>query len=201
MLASLNWIKDFVDVSASAEEIADRLSMAGLEIEAVKSFGEGWDKIYTAKITKIEKHPNADRLSLCEVECGSDKISVVCGASNMKEGDVVALARPGARLPNGLKIKKSKIRDVESHGMLCSEQELGLAEESVGILILNRETPHGRPLLEALPIKDTILEVNVTPNRGDCLSMQGLAREVAANYRRPFTPVLAQIEPGAKGEA
>jgi phenylalanyl-tRNA synthetase beta chain len=186
MLASYNWIKEFVDVEVSPEELADKLTMAGLEIEGVKHLGRGLESVFTAKILKVARHPNADRLSLCEVQCGKEVVSVVCGASNMKQGDVVALAKPGASLPNGVQIKVSKIRQVESHGMLCSEVELGLAESSNGIMILPPDTVDGKPLLQVLPVSDTIFEINVTPNRGDCLSMRGLAREVAANYHRPF---------------
>jgi phenylalanyl-tRNA synthetase beta chain len=196
MRASYNWIKDFIDVDATPGELADKLTMAGLEIESTKILGRGLENVFTAKILKIAKHPNADRLSLCEVQCGREVVSLVCGASNMKEGDKVALAKPGATLPNGLTIKVSKIRQVESHGMLCSEVELGLADTSNGIMILPPDLPDGKPLLQAMPLADTLFEVNVTPNRGDCLSMLGLAREVAANYHRPLKIKVPAVKEG-----
>jgi phenylalanyl-tRNA synthetase beta chain len=194
MLASYNWIREFVDLKVSAEDLAEKLTMAGLEVEAVKKLGQGLEGVKTAKILKIAKHPNADRLSLCEVQCGKEVVSLVCGASNMKEGDKVVLAKPGTRLPNGLQIKVSTIRGVESNGMLCSETELGLAEKSEGIMILPRDIPDGKPLLEVLPLGDNLFEINVTPNRGDCLSMQGLAREVAANYHRTLKKRFPKIK-------
>ena len=140
MKASLNWIKEFVSVSASPQEIADRLSFAGLEIEGLKEQGRGLEKVVTATLLKVDKHPNADRLTLCEVRTGEQVHPVVCGAKNHKVGDRVALALPGARLPNGMEIQNSVIRKVASAGMLCSEKELGFAAESEGILILPPET-------------------------------------------------------------
>jgi phenylalanyl-tRNA synthetase beta chain len=139
-------------------------------------------------VLKIEKHPHADRLSVCEVRSGADLVTVVCGAKNMKVGDKVVLALPGAVLPNGVTLKETLIRKVKSYGMLCSETELGLSDTSEGIMILPHETPEGILLSKALSLDDAILEVNVTPNRGDCLSMAGLAREVAGNYHLRFKP-------------
>ncbi len=186
MLASLQWIREWVKVSASDQEIADRLSMSGLEIEALRPLGKGLSHVFTATLLKTEPHPQADRLTLCQVQGPDGVVPVVCGATNMKAGDRVALAVPGAHLPNGMVIKKAKIRQVESHGMLCSESELGLAASSQGILILDPAIPEGIPLAQALGLEDTLLEVNVTPNRGDCLSILGLAREVAAHFRVPL---------------
>jgi len=183
MKISLNWIREFVEVKASPQEIADRLTLAGLEIEKVEDQGRGLDKVVTATILKRDKHPNADRLSLCEVRVGSQIHSIVCGADNMKAGDRIALALPGAVLPNGMAIQETVIRKVKSGGMLCSEKELGLKEESQGILILSQEIPEGLPLAQALKLEDVFFEVNVTPNRGDCLSVLGLAREVAASFK------------------
>ncbi len=186
MLASLQWIREWVKVSASDQEIADRLSMSGLEIEALRPLGKGLSHVFTATLLQTEPHPHADRLTLCQVRGPDGVVSVVCGATNMKPGDRVALAVPGAHLPNGMVIKKAKIRQVESHGMLCSESELGLAASSQGILILDPAIPEALPIAQALGLEDTLLEVNVTPNRGDCLSMLGLAREIAAHFRLPL---------------
>ncbi len=195
MKVSLNWIKEFVDIDVPSPEIADRLSMAGLAVDALVMTGDDWDGVFTAELLKVEKHPNADRLTLCEVKCGEETLSVVCGARNHKVGDKVALAKPGTKLPGGLTIQISEIRKVKSHGMLCSEKELGLAEAAEGILILPQGTPDGLPLREVLPPKDTILDLDITANRGDCLSMKGVAREVATIYRLPLNPRVPQVPP------
>lgn len=192
MKASVNWIREFVKVDADAQTIADRLTRAGLEIEGIHAQGQGLEKVVTALLLKVDKHPQADRLTLCEVRTGEQVHQIVCGAKNHQAGDKVALALPGARLPNGMEIQETVIRKVKSGGMLCSEKELGFVAESEGILILPPETPEGIPLAEALGLNDTIFEVNVTPNRGDCLSMKGLSREVAAGFEAPLqTPALA----------
>src|SRR5215831_4078940 len=151
MKITLNWLKEFVDISLSPKELADKLTLAGLEVEGMETVGAIPDSVITVKIEKMEKHPNADRLTLCEVSLGSERRKIVCGAKNMKEGDVVALAQPGSLLPDGKKIERSKIRDVVSEGMLCSEKELGLAEESAGLMILPPEAPIGIALVEAFP--------------------------------------------------
>ncbi len=182
MKLSLQWLKEFVDVAASPREIAERLTLVGLEVEGISSPGEGLKNVLTATLLKCDKHPNADRLTLCEVKSGEKNYSIVCGAKNMKVGDKVALALPGAILPNGMEIKESVIRKVPSQGMLCSERELGLATESEGILILPPQTKDGLPLAQVLGLEDTFFEINVTPNRGDALSILGIARELAAAF-------------------
>lgn len=154
--------------------------MAGVEVSSCRFLGEGFENVVTAKILEKAQHPNADRLSLCRVTDGAVEFDIVCGARNMAAGDVVALAKVGAVLPNGVEIRKAKIRGKASEGMLCSEQELKLAEESAGIMILPVETPLGRPLADALGLSDWLLEVEITPNRGDCLSVLGVARELAS---------------------
>ncbi|HCU25100.1 MAG TPA: phenylalanine--tRNA ligase subunit beta, partial [Deltaproteobacteria bacterium] len=182
MKVSFNWLKEFVAVTASAEEVAARLAQAGLEVEGMTRQDKGLEKVVTATLLQVEKHPHADRLTRCEVRTGDKIHTVVCGAKNHKAGDKVALALPGALLPNGAAIQETEIRKVKSGGMLCSEKELGFAETSEGILILPPDTPEGIPLASALGLNDVILDVNVTPNRGDCLSIRGLAREVAAAF-------------------
>jgi phenylalanyl-tRNA synthetase beta chain len=189
MKVTLNWLKEFVDIKLSAQELAHRLTHAGLEVESVQSVGEVPDSIITVKIVKMNKHPNADRLTLCEVSLGDETRNIVCGAKNMKEGDVVALAVPGTLLPDGKKIERSAIRGVTSEGMLCSERELGFSPEAEGLMILPPETPLGKPLTQALPVADTVFDINVTPNRPDCLSVQGLAREAAAVTGAAFRPL------------
>ena len=180
MKVSLNWLKDFVDIDISNERLADILMNAGLEVEGISKLGEGLDNVVVARILSMRPHPNADRLTLCAVTTGERTHSIVCGAKNMKDGDHVALALPGAHRPNGLKIAKSKIRGEVSEGMLCSEVELGLAKESAGIMILPDGMKLGDSFAKAMMLEDTVFEISITPNRPDCLSVTGIAREVAA---------------------
>lgn len=196
MIVTSNWLKDFVDFDLSPEELSHRLTMVGLEIDAMEKLGEGLDSVIVARLTSVEQHPEADRLTFCQVQTGSETVQVVCGATNHKAGDLVALAMVGSVLPGDFKIKKSKIRGVESQGMLCSEKELHLAEESAGIMILPAGLTLGQPVFSALGLKDVRLELGLTPNRADCLSVVGVAREVAAmvgkNIHVPNTPMVEQ---------
>ncbi len=177
MKFSVNWLREFVDLP---DDIADLLTMAGVEIERIEERGAKIDNVVVAQITASSQHPNADRLSVCEVDDGSGtKRQIVCGAKNYKVGDKVPLALPGAKLPNGLEIKKSKLRGVESEGMLCSPIELGFGEDASGLLILSPDAKIGAPIVDLFPA-DTILDVEITPNRGDLLSHYGLAREISA---------------------
>jgi phenylalanyl-tRNA synthetase beta chain len=180
MIVSYNWLKEFVDVSLPPQELSDLLTMLGLEVEGMECRFDGMDQVVVAVVEEKAKHPNADKLSLCRVSDGTESITIVCGAQNFSAGDKVALAKVGAVLPGNFTIKRSKIRGEESCGMLCSEKELGLAEESSGIMILPGELSLGTPLFQALGLKDTILEIGLTPNRADCLSVIGIAREIAA---------------------
>ncbi len=188
-----SWLKEFVDTRLSPAQIQESLTMAGVEVSSCTFLGGGLDHVVTAKILEMRPHPNADRLSLCRVTDGSAEYDIVCGARNMKAGDAVALAKVGALLPNGAEIRKAKIRGVQSEGMLCSEQELKLAEQSAGIMILAPDTAPGRPLADALGLADWLLEVEITPNRGDCLSVLGVARELASitgeKVTLPATPI------------
>lgn len=188
-----SWLKEFIDTRLSPAQVQEALTMAGVEVSACRFLGEGFENVVTAKILEKAQHPNADRLSLCRVTDGAVEYDIVCGARNMSAGDVVALAKVGAVLPNGVEIKKAKIRGKASEGMLCSEQELKLAEESAGIMILPADTPLGRPLADALGLSDWLLEVEITPNRGDCLSVLGVARELASitgeKVAYPETPI------------
>lgn len=186
MLVPLNWLKEYVEIDVSPEELGEMLTMAGLELEALHYRGKGLEDIIVAQIKKIEKHPNADRLSLCIVTDGTTDYNVVCGATNMNADDMVALATVGTLIPptekfaEGLKIKKSKIRGEVSEGMLCASNELGLSESSDGIMILPEDTVPGTKLIDALSLNDAVFEIAITPNRPDCLSVFGIAREVAA---------------------
>ncbi len=180
MLYSYNWLKEYIDKLPAPADLSELLTMTGSEVDSVRDLSEGIDGVITARIEKVEPHPNADKLSLCRVNDGNNNYSIVCGATNMKDGDLVALARHGATLPGGIKIKRVKLRGVESGGMLCSVAELGLSESSEGIMILPEDTPTGMDIRDALRLRDFILEVSITPNRADLLSIRGLAREIAA---------------------
>ena len=180
MKVTYNWLKEFVDFDLSPQDLADLLTMLGLEVEGIEQLGGGMDEVVIARVLEKNQHPNADKLSLCKIDNGTEVLSVVCGAQNFKQGDTVALAQIGAVLPGDFKIKRSKIRGEESCGMLCSEKELGLADESAGIMVLSEDLPLGVPFFEAMGMKDTVFEIGLTPNRADCLSVVGIAREVAA---------------------
>ncbi len=198
MIVSYNWLKEFVDVDLPPEELSHRLTMAGLEVDAMDYLGAGLDTVIVAQLESVERHPDADRLTLCQVAIGNETLPVVCGATNHQVGDLVALAQVGSLLPGEFKIKKSKIRGQVSMGMLCSEKELGLAEETAGIMILPSGLPLGQPVFEALGLKDVRFELGLTPNRPDCLSIVGVAREVAAIVGRPLQIVhQAPVEEGA----
>ncbi len=179
MRISLSWLADYVPLPDPAE-VARRLTAVGLEVEAVERVGAALDGVVAARILSSARHPQADKLSVCQVEAGSGPVQIVCGATNWKVGDVVPLATPGTRMPAGHRIDAAKLRGVDSHGMLCSAKELGLSEEASGLLILPPDATPGTPLARVLGIEDVVLEVNVTPNRADALSHLGIAREVAA---------------------
>ncbi len=203
MKISWNWLSEMVDLSGvgGPQGLAALLTSRGLEVEAVDRQDQGFEKVVAVEIVSREKHPQADRLSICMVNLGSgEPLQIVCGAQNMKAGDKVPLAQVGAELPNGMKIKKGEIRSVVSNGMLCSEQELGLSKESEGLLILPPSTPIGKPMAEVLGRNDTILTFKLTANRGDCMSHFGMAREVAAalgkNVKRPEAPSLPSAMDG-----
>ncbi|MGQ9512707.1 phenylalanine--tRNA ligase subunit beta [Thermodesulfitimonas sp.] len=180
MRVPVNWLKEFVAIPVAPEELADRLTAAGIPVDTVTRVGEALRGIVTARIREVRRHPNADRLSICEVEHGGAVCEVVTGAPNVFPGAVVPLALPGARLADGTVLKKARFRGVTSEGMLCSEAELGLEERSAGIMILPPGTPVGQDICHLLGLPETVLELDLTPNRGDCLSVFGVAREVAA---------------------
>ncbi|NNG66020.1 phenylalanine--tRNA ligase subunit beta [Caldanaerobacter subterraneus] len=191
MLVSLSWLKEFVDIDEDAKTIAEGLTMSGSKVEGIKSYGEEISNVVVGQIVSLEKHPNADKLWVGIVDIGSEKLQIVTGAENIKAGDYIPVALHGATLPGGVKIKRSKLRGVESQGMMCSAEELGLDESLLpeyqrnGIFILP-PLPLGMDINEALQLKDDVLEFEITPNRPDCLSVVGIARETAATFRKSF---------------
>jgi len=180
MQVSIKWLKDYIEIDLTPEELAAKLTMAGLEVEAVERKSPSFSGVVVAKILSISRHPNADKLSLCRISTGAEEYAVVCGASNIREGDVVPLAKVGATIPGGYTIKRSQIRGELSEGMLCSEEELEIGGDNTGIMILPPDLALGQDLADALELGDTVMDIGVTPNRADCLSMIGVAREIAA---------------------
>lgn len=195
MRVSYKWLQGFVEIDIPPQELADRLTLAGIAVEGVTELGKGIDNVVTGRIETISPHPNADKLVVTSVNVGSEKLQIITAATNIREGDVIPVAIEGARLASGLVIKRAKLRGVESRGMMCSGQELGIdpktmpPDQAHGIMILPPGTPLGKNALELLGLDDFILELDLTPNRGDCLSMTGVAREVAALLGRPLRPV------------
>ena len=180
MLVSLKWLQDYVDVDLTAQELADRLTMAGLEVDEIKTLAPEFSGVVVAKILSVRPHPAADKLSLCDVTDGDRTYPIVCGAKNILAGDLVPLAKIGASIPGGYTIKSTVLRGEKSDGMLCSEAELQIGDDASGIMHLPDDFTPGTPLEKALSLGDTVLDVSITPNRSDCLSMIGMAREVAA---------------------
>ncbi|OFZ52635.1 MAG: phenylalanine--tRNA ligase subunit beta [Bdellovibrionales bacterium RIFOXYC1_FULL_54_43] len=203
MRISWNWLSEMLDLGKvdGPQGLANLLTARGLEVEAIERQDQGLEKVITAKILERLPHPQADRLSICNVTTGTgDPLQIVCGAQNMRAGDTVALAQVGSLLPNGAKIEAGKIRGIVSNGMLCSEEELKLAETSEGIMILPAETPLGRPLAEILGRNDTVLVLKLTANRGDCMSHWGIARELAAALgQKPKRAALELLDFKKKG--
>lgn len=188
MLVPLSWLKDYVDIDVTIDELEEKLFSSGFEVEEVKYLGEEVQNVVTGKITHIEKHQDSDHLQICVLDCGDNygkEIQIVTGAQNVFEGAVVPVALDGSLLPGGIKIKKGKLRGVESNGMLCSGGELGITDDWIdgadvdGILILSETTPLGIDIKEIVGLDDYVLDISITANRPDCQSILGMAREVA----------------------
>ena len=181
MNVTLNWLKAYIDFEFSPSELADRLTMLGVEVESVKHLGTELEGVIVGSVTSIRPHPNADKLVLCQVDTGeTEELQIVCGAPNAREGMLAPVATIGATLPVGLTIKRAKLRGETSQGMLCSEKELGLSGDAAGLMELSTDIPLGTPLSEALGLDDVVFELEITPNRPDCLSLIGVAREIRA---------------------
>ncbi len=204
MLVPIEWLNDYIDIDVSDEEFCDRMIMSGSNLETCKHFCEEMDRVVVGKIEKIEKHPDADKLVVCQINVGEEEpIQIVTGAPNVFEGALVPVALHKSRIPGplhgqpkqegGVKITKGKLRGVESFGMLCSAGELGFEDKVVpvahkdGIWILEEEYPLGQDFAEALQLKQSVVDFEITPNRPDCLAMVGMAREASATFKKPFT--------------
>ena len=181
-----SWLREWVNPNVSDTELAEQLTMAGLEVDGIHPIAPDFDHVLVGEVISCEKHPDADKLNLCQVNIGENKnLQIICGASNVRQGLKVVVATVGANLPGGLKIKKAKLRGVESFGMICSESELGLADSSEGIMELDSVAPIGENIRDYLNLDDNLIELDITPNRGDCFSILGVSREVSSNYNIP----------------
>ena len=200
MKISEKWLRSWCDPDISLDDMLDQLTMAGLEVDGVEAAGGEFTDVVVAEVETIEKHPDADKLNVCQVNDGTQTLQIVCGASNVRAGGKFPLARIGAELPGKepgdiFKIKPAKLRGVESSGMLCSDKELGLADAADGLLELADDAPLGTNLREYLDLDDNIIEIDLTPNRGDCLSLSGVARELGVLNRTDVTGVdIPQID-------
>ncbi len=186
MKVPVSWLKDYVEIDATAEDIGEKLTFSGVEVEGIESVGLGYEHVVVGEVLSIESHPQADRLSVCRVNDGNEELQVVCGADNFAVGDKAPLAKIGAELAGGFKVKRAKLRGVESFGMLCAEDELGLSDDHSGLMILFSGLAAGTPFVEVAGPPDVVLTLEITWNRPDCLSVIGIARELAALYGVPL---------------
>jgi phenylalanyl-tRNA synthetase beta chain len=201
MKFSENWLRTWVNPELSSEALAHALTMAGLEVEALEPVAPAFNNVVVAEVLEVVKHPNADRLNVCQVNVGeAQPLTIVCGAANVAVGVKVPCARIGAVLPGNFVIKQAKVRNVESFGMLCSAKELGLAEESQGLWLLPSDAPVGKTLREYLELDDKLITLKLTPNRSDCSGMTGVAREVAALTGSTLKPLDIQTQPVTMSE-
>ncbi|OIN99156.1 MAG: phenylalanine--tRNA ligase subunit beta [Desulfovibrionaceae bacterium CG1_02_65_16] len=203
MLISLQWLREFVPYTGTVQALADRLTMQGLEVEAILDPFESISAIVVGRVLECDAHPDSDHLHVCSVDVGAgEALQIVCGAPNVAKGQLVPVARIGAVMPDGMQIKKGKLRGVASHGMICSERELGLSEDHSGIMVLPDSLTPGVLLVDALGLEREVLEVSITPNRADCLSVLGIAREAALGFGLPLSmPKLNLIEDVSAGHA
>ena len=205
MRTPYNWIESYCKSGLSAADLADRLTMTGTKVEALHRLGVGdVSEFVIGRVLSAEKHPDADRLTVCEVDVGNgEKSTIVCGAPNVTAGQTVAVAKPGAIMPDGTQLGRAKLRGVESAGMILAEDEVGISEEHSEIMVLSNGASPGEPLAEHLPIADEVLELEITPNRPDCLAIYGVAREVHAITGQPLAedPTVADAEPSGTDSA
>lgn len=196
MKFSESWLKSWVNPALSTEQLTYLLTMAGLEVEGTTPAAPAFSGVVVAEVKTLRPHENADRLRVTEVDVGTGTlVQIVCGAPNVAVGAKVPCALPGAILPGDFKIKPTKMRGVESGGMLCSGKELGIPHDEDGLLLLPADAPVGQSIRDYLDLDDTVIELKVTPNRADCLGIKGIAREVAALTRAPLTPPVLTAAP------
>ena len=196
MKVSLSWLKDYVTIDMDVVKLGEALTMAGLEVDALVDRYAYLDRVVVGRIVEMAPMPQAHTLCVCGVDIGTEIKPVVCGATNIKEGDLVPIALPGAQLASGETVRVGRIRGQTSEGMLCSEAELALGTDSSGILLLPKTAKPGAGVAVALGLADTIIEFDLTPNRSDCLSIIGIAREVAAIVRTPLKYPAIKLPPG-----
>ena len=195
MKIPMSWLDDYTSLGVGAKEYSDGMTMSGSKVESFESAGDEIDKVVVGKITEINKHPDADKLVVCQVDVGDKTVQIVTGAPNVFEGASVPVALHGARLPGGVTIKKGKLRGVMSEGMMCSTDELGMSEERAdGILILDGEPAPGQDIRDVLGLNEVVVDFDITSNRPDCLSVIGLARESAATFGKPFSIPTVTVE-------
>ncbi|MFR5617113.1 MAG: YtpR family tRNA-binding protein, partial [Eggerthella lenta] len=188
MKVSLKWLSEYVDVPSDTKAFCDRLDLTGTGVEAIEKTGDAYDGVVVGYVETCEQHPDSDHMHVVTVDVGAgEPVQIVCGAPNIAQGIKVPVATIGAVLPGDFKIRKSKLRGVTSCGMCCSQRELGMGSNHEGIWILPEDAPVGMPIADYLKLSDTVLDLEVTPNRPDCLSMAGMAREVGAMYRTDVT--------------
>jgi len=185
---SEQWLREWVNPELATDDLAHQITMAGLEVDAIEPVAGAFSGVVVAEIISAEQHPDADKLRVCQVNVGSETVQIVCGAPNARAGLKAPLATVGGILPGDFKIKKARLRGVESHGMLCAEQELGLSEANEGLMALAEDAPVGADLRDYLQLDDKVIEIGLTPNRADCLGMAGIAREVGLLNSVPVTP-------------
>ncbi|HET8707398.1 MAG TPA: phenylalanine--tRNA ligase subunit beta, partial [Pseudomonadales bacterium] len=195
MQVSEQWLREWVNPSVSTSDLVAQLTMAGLEVDAVQPAAGAFNNVVVGEILTAEQHPNAEKLRVCTVNSGTETLQIVCGAANARPGIRIPLAKIGATLPNGMEIKQAKLRGVESFGMLCSAEELGLAESSDGLLELPADAPIGQCIRQYMKLDDQSILVDLTPNRSDCLSVKGLAREIGVLNRTTVSPVSISAVP------
>ncbi len=195
MKFSEQWLRQWIDPPIDSDTLCEQITMAGLEVDGVEPACQEFSDVVVAEVKTVEKHPDADRLHVCQVDDGNEELTIVCGAPNVRPGLKTALARVGASLPGMPKLKAAKLKGVLSHGMLCSARELGLGDDHDGIMELPEAEQTGQQLAELVGKGDRIIEISLTPNRGDCLSIRGIAREVAVLNQMPFVDSHADTEP------
>ncbi len=200
MLLSLSWLREFTPYEGTAEALGDRLTMLGLELEDIRRPYDAISSIVVGHVVSCDNHPESDHLHVCKVDAGQGELlDIVCGAPNVAAGQRVPVALVGTKMPDGMVIKKAKLRGAPSFGMICSERELGLTEDHTGIMVLPESFVVGKPLVDQLTLDREVLDISITPNRADCLSVLGLARETALAYNMPLSIPDLPLELDAAG--